>query len=188
MLALGPVVYANASKVDQRDEVAFNQWAATRQTEVAAFQAYLHAQGVATVVPPWQLLRTASDWQRCGAEAFALAPRAQWPAAARTLALLKVLRQQQLLGEFEVVSAWRDEALNRCAHGAAKSTHVGSFALDLLPGAPASPLCEFWKRQGAAWNMGLSRYPSGRVHVDTAGYRTWGDDYTRRSSFCYRPD
>jgi hypothetical protein len=32
--------------------------------------------------------------------------------------------------------------------------------------------------------MGLSRYPSGRVHIDTAGFRTWGVDQTGKSTAC----
>ena len=36
----------------------------------------------------------------------------------------------------------------------------------------------FWRAQGKGWNMGLSRYPSGRIHVDRTGWRTWGEDYT----------
>lgn len=169
---------------DPRGPASFEQWAASRPHEVAAFHAYLNVQGVGEVVPLWQLLRTASDWQRCRAEPFDLAPRAQWQAAATTLRLLKQLREQNVVGDGEVVSAWRSEGLNRCAKGSPRSAHVRSFAVDFLPGGTVQGLCEFWKAQGRTWNMGLSRYPSGRVHVDTAGYRTWGEDYTQRSSFC----
>lgn len=184
LLAISFTASAATADVDARGPAEFDRWVSTRQREVAAFQAYLQAHGVAAVLPPWQLLRTASDWQRCNAQPFALAPRAQWQSAAGTLALLKHLRQQQVLGPFEVVSTWRSDALNRCAHGSAHSAHVRGFAIDLLPGAPVQGLCEFWKQHGPAWNMGLSRYPSGRVHIDTAGYRTWGSDYSQRSSFC----
>lgn len=167
-----------------RGPASFEQWAASRQSEVAEFQQYLKAQGLSEVVPLWQLLRTASDWQRCQAEPFALAPQSQWQAAAATLRLLRQLREQKIVGDWEVVSSWRSEVLNRCAKGSPRSAHVRSFAVDFVPGAPAQGLCNFWKTQGRAWNMGLSRYPSGRVHVDTAGYRTWGEDYTQGSSFC----
>jgi hypothetical protein len=32
--------------------------------------------------------------------------------------------------------------------------------------------------------MGVSRYPSGRVHIDRHGYRTWGATHKRASSYC----
>ena len=32
--------------------------------------------------------------------------------------------------------------------------------------------------------MGMSLYPSGRVHIDTSGWRTWGADHSRGSAFC----
>ena len=35
-----------------------------------AFNDYLDTYGVGGVVPTWQLLRTASDWQKCGAQPF----------------------------------------------------------------------------------------------------------------------
>jgi hypothetical protein len=34
--------------------------------------------------------------------------------------------------------------------------------------------------------MGLGRYPSGRVHIDRNGYRTWGASHGRGSSFCLK--
>jgi hypothetical protein len=42
--------------------------------------------------------------------------------------------------------------------------------------------------QGKDWNMGFSRYPSGRIHIDTAGYRTWGYDHTGKSAVCTPPE
>jgi hypothetical protein len=47
-------------------------------------------------------------------------------------------------------------------------------------------LCRFWREQGRAWDMGLGRYPSGRVHIDRNGYRTWGASHGRGSSFCLK--
>lgn len=183
-LMFAALAQAGALNDPERGPARFHQWAAAHAQRVDALERYLERRGVGSVVPLWQLLRTASDWQRCGAEPFAVAPEPQWPAVADTLDLLKVLKARGTLGDFEVVSAWRDESLNRCAAGSARSAHVRSFAVDLLPGQPVDGLCSFWKEEGRAWRMGLSRYPSGRVHLDTAGYRTWGEDYSQRSSFC----
>ena len=35
--------------------------------------------GVGGVVPTWQLLRTATDWQKCGAQPFEVPPTSAWP-------------------------------------------------------------------------------------------------------------
>ena len=37
----------------------------------------LRAEGVADVVPLWQLVRTSSSWRQCGAQPFEVAPRRQ---------------------------------------------------------------------------------------------------------------
>jgi hypothetical protein len=62
------------------------------------------------------------------------------------------------------------------------------FAVDIAP-VPldaAEDLCRFWREQGQAWDMGVSRYPSGRIHIDRNGWRTWGASHRRGSSFCLR--
>lgn len=171
---------------DERDLWLFAQWTGSHQTR--AFREMLVEARLYGVVPLYQLLRSASDWRLCGAEPFAVAPPAQWPAVRSTLQLLKTLGEQQRLKSYEVVSAYRNPTLNRCAGGARDSAHTRAFAVDLLLPAWADPrpLCEFWQTHGQAWNMGLGRYPSGRIHIDTAGYRTWGGDLSAGSSFCPR--
>lgn len=167
---------------DSRDQAQFEQW--QRGHATAPFERYLRQQGLAGVAPLYQLLRSASDWQRCGAEPFAVPPEALWPQVKSTLALLKVLSERGVIGPFEVVSAYRAPALNHCAGGSPRSAHSRAFAVDLWLAQPAPGLCRFWQAEGARWRMGLSRYPSGRIHIDTAGYRTWGEDYRQGSSFC----
>ncbi len=162
-----------------RAEADFAVWRQRHATPVAAFESEMAAQGLRGVVPLHELLRSASDWQRCAAEPYALPPPAQWPAVWDTLRLLRALQQQGALRGFEVVSAHRAEALNRCAGGAARSAHLVHFAVDLVPhdGAAAGErLCRFWREQGPAWQMGLGRYPTGRLHVDTLRHRSWGGE------------
>ncbi|MCY1415439.1 hypothetical protein D9M71_309210 [compost metagenome] len=103
--------------------------------------------------------------------------------------MIRALDDQGILRQFEVVSAYRDPHLNTCAGGAANSAHTRAFAVDILlpPWVDPNPLCRFWQQYGQVWSMGLGRYPSGRIHVDTAGYRTWGGDGHSGSSFCTRP-
>lgn len=172
---------------DERDVWMFAQWAGDHQTR--PFREMLVNARLYGVVPIHQLLRSASDWKLCRASPFAVPPASNWPAVRSTLSLLQALGDQKVLGPFEVVSAYRDPGLNRCAGGAVGSAHTRAFAVDVLLPAwvDPNPLCRFWQQHGQAWNMGLGRYPSGRIHIDTAGYRTWGGDGSAGSSFCSKP-
>ena len=174
-----------ASHADSRDETMYETWA--RDSRTGEFQAFLEARGVGNVAPLYQLLRTASDWHKCSASPFQIPPQSQWPAVVEVLTLLRELKNRQILQDFEAVSNYRSPELNDCAKGSPNSAHTLSFAIDIvMKGDPVNQegLCEFWRTEGKAWKMGLSRYPSGRIHLDTTRYRTWGHDFTHRTSFC----
>lgn len=178
-----------AAAPEEDDGPLFDAWIKTHS--VAEFEDDLAASGLNGVVPTRQLLRTATDWKRCGAERFEIPPRAQWPAVKRVLRLVAELKKRKVLEDFEGASGYRNPALNRCAGGARSSAHTRSFALDIIPrhagGADEQRLCAFWRQEGRAWNMGLSKYPSGRIHLDVSGWRSWGADHTRATSFCAQP-
>lgn len=169
----------------ERDAVLFEHWRSKHQADVAAFEEFLVREHVAQVVPTYQLLRSASMWKECHADPFELPPGSEWPRAARLLQLLRTLRDDGVLPKFEVVSAYRDPRLNRCAGGAPGSAHQ-RFAVDIAPLSPqeGTRLCRFWREQGKSWDMGVSRYPTGRIHIDRDGYRTWGASHHRASSYC----
>ena len=172
---------------DVRTAAAFAQWRGPHEAEVADFDVFLHSESLQGLVPLHELLRSASDWQKCEAEPFAVPPQAQWVDAASVLRLVKALKVAGLLGRFEMHSGYRDAALNQCAGGAARSAHLRAFAMDITPRhvetvLPA--LCNFWREQGPALNMGLGQYPSGRIHLDTRGHRTWGRDGSSKTSPC----
>lgn len=177
---------AARAQADPRGPALFQSWLRTHGAEAKRFQAYLNKAGVGNVVPLYQLLRSASMWRQCRAQPFQVPPVAQWSRARDVLLLLRELQRTGVLGPFEVVSAYRGPQLNRCAGGARTSSHMVSFAVDLLPArrSDAQRLCQFWRQQGRRWSMGLSRYPSGRIHIDRRAWRTWGADYTRATSFC----
>lgn len=172
LLLAASLCIASATHADERDVWMFAQWAGDHQTR--PFREMLVDARLYGVVPIHQLLRSASDWKLCHASPFAVPPPGNWAAVRSTLALIKALDDQGILRQFEVVSAYREPRLNACAGGAANSAHTRAFAVDiLLPAwADPNPLCRFWQQHGQAWNMGLGRYPSGRIHLDTAGYRT----------------
>jgi hypothetical protein len=48
-------------------------------------------------------------------------------------------------------------------------------------------LCELWREQGPALNLGLGFYTPTAIHIDTAGFRTWGSDHHRATSLCLDP-
>lgn len=175
------------SQTDERDAARFARWRLAHEAQVKPFEGFLERERLSDVAPLHELLRSASMWKECKAEPFQVPPRAQWPEVRQVLQLLALLRERKLLDRIEVVSAYRDEALNRCAGGSPRSAHRRSFAIDLAPLARerAVALCRFWREHGAPLAMGLSRYPTGRIHVDRAGYRTWGEDRTRATSFCH---
>lgn len=184
-LALAPFAGLGATLPD--DEAAFNEWARGQQLAIGSFEKYLADSQVRGVVPTRHLIRTATDWHKCGGPQFEIPPEAQWPDIKQVLRLLEELKKRRIALEFEAVSNYRNPVLNKCAGGAPKSSHTRTFAIDILPingNVHEQALCEFWRVNGKAWDMGLSKYPSGRIHIDVSGYRTWGATHGRESAFC----
>lgn len=185
-LACAP--HARAATIPD-DEAAFNEWAKHRQLALGRFEKFLEDSRVRGLVPTRHLLRTATDWRKCGGPQFELPPLSHWPDIKQVLLLVAELKERRILEEFEAVSNYRNPVLNKCANGAPKSSHTRSFALDILPlngRVDEQGLCTFWRTRGKAWDMGLSKYPSGRIHLDVSGYRTWGATHGRDSAFCAR--
>ncbi len=169
---------------------SYEQWRATTSAPVGAFETALREQGLDGQVPMHELLRTASDWSICKASPYDVPPEAQWPAAFSVLRLLKTLREQGVLNRITVYSSYRNAELNACAQGAKGSAHLRAYAIDFRPiddEQAGRRLCAFWQTKGRELKMGLSRYPSGRIHIDTFGWRTWGADHTGATAFCAAP-
>jgi hypothetical protein len=169
----------------ERDSVLFTVWRSKHVEQVDTFEAYLVNENVAQVVPTYQLLRSASMWKECHAEPFEVPPQSEWEKVRDLLVLVRDMQQRGVLPGVEVVSAYRDPRLNRCAGGAPGSSHQ-KFAIDIAPIAEdaGARLCRYWREQGRQWDMGVSRYPTGRIHIDRTGYRTWGASHKRSSSYC----
>lgn len=187
MLLSAAAITAHAGPMDTRTPEVFEAWFAVYGMSVVEFRNFLVQDDLQDVVPMHQLLRTATDWKKCKAQPFTVPPKRQWTAVRGTLSLIRELRGRGLLQEAEVVSGYRDPNLNKCAGGSKRSAHREAFALDMLIASPDSTgqsLCKFWLSEGKNWKMGLSKYPSGRFHIDAYGYRTWGKDGTRRTTFC----
>ncbi len=189
-LILSALLATACATPDPRSADGFARWRANNSDEVAAFETHLRGQELHELVPLAQLLRSASSWEDCQAAPYAVPPAAQWADASAVLQLIQALKAQGVLGAFEVHSSYRNPALNACAGGATRSAHLLAYAVDLTPASPPAlpltleALCSFWRTQGAVWKMGLGRYASGRIHIDTYGWRTWGGDGTARTSLC----
>lgn len=184
-------------KIKQQPE-DYVVWIATadHRQSVQAYKQFLKQKGLADLVPDHELLRSARDWQKCGVEPYAVPPREIWSNIVPTLNILKALVDEGVINDFEVTSVYRALALNRCAGGADASRHVFNAALDFRIG-PEQPsdldqfniqqtktkLCQFWATKGQALNMGLGVYASGQIHIDSQGFRAWGQTITIEPQF-----
>lgn len=175
-----------------QDEPGYRAWVAAsawRPVYVKAFNNYLVTYGVGGVVPTWQLLRTATDWQKCAAEPFEVPPTSAWP---NIVAALRYVGQYVVprVGPVEAVSVYRNPALNACAGGAPESTHRTMGAVDLVPLRPVtrevlmSELCAIHQASGPANSTGLGFYKGLRFHIDAKKYREWGTQGARGGYGC----
>jgi hypothetical protein len=174
-----------------QDEPGYQSWykaAGSRQVYVRAFHNYLVTYGVSGVVPTWQLLRTASQWQRCGAEPFEVPPTEDWGNIVATLRFIRAYIVP-VIGPVEPVSVYRNPMLNVCAGGAETSTHREMGAVDIVPLRPISreslmfQLCTIHAAHPDS-NNGLGFYKGLRFHIDARKYREWGTAGARGGYGC----
>jgi hypothetical protein len=167
-----------------QDELGYRNWyvASPRHAAgVKGFNDYLAQYGVSGIVPTWQLLRTATSWQRCGGAPFEVPPLTEWPNIVQTL---RYIHDYVIptVGPVEPVSAYRNPHLNSCAGGAPESAHKHYSAVDLVPLQQTTReqlmrrLCAVHARRGTDYAVGLGFYAFIRFHVDTTKFRRWGAD------------
>ena len=167
-----------------QDEPGYRSWylaAPGRAAQVKSFNDYLLGAQVGGVVPTWQLLRTATSWQACGAQPFEVPPTEDWPHIINTL---RYIRDYVIpvLGPVEPVSAYRNPSLNVCAGGAPESAHKLYSAIDMVPLRPITreammrTLCGDHSTHGEAYHAGLGFYAFMRFHVDSTKFRRWNMD------------
>ncbi len=178
---------------------SYRSWISSgdNQTRAREYENFLERNNVGNLIPSFELLKTARDWEKCGRSQYMVPNRELWNNALPTIQVFKYLVAAKILTDFEVTSVYRDLPLNQCAGGASSSRHLFNSAIDFRIG-PENPqpqdylyientkfrLCQFWSQYGQSLNMGLGLYASGQIHIDTQGYRTWGPDHTRASSMC----
>lgn len=177
----------------------YNSWVNhfDRLQEVREYERFLARNGVSDIIPSFELLTTARDWEKCGRSQYMIPSRELWNNQVPTLRVFKYLVSANILTDFEVTSVYRDLTLNQCAGGAGSSRHLFNSAIDFRIGPPSPRpqdyayiehtkfrLCEFWRHHGQGLNLGLGLYANGQIHIDTYGYRTWGPSLGRASSPC----
>ncbi|CAN7419034.1 D-Ala-D-Ala carboxypeptidase family metallohydrolase [Pseudoxanthomonas sp. LjRoot143] len=152
------------------------------------YERMLARAGVGGVVPMSALLRSNRRWRMCGPE-FLLPPREHAGGIVPTLRLVAQLERMGIVEGGNVRSGYRSAEVNQCAGGSTRSRHLRNNALDfdLADDTRTEVLCDFWRKQGPSLHMGLGFYTPTRIHIDTAGHRTWGTDYRRGTSLCVRP-
>jgi hypothetical protein len=167
-----------------QDEPGYRSWYLSdpsRAWQVKAFNDYLVSAQVGGIVPTWQLLRTATSWQECGAQPFEIPPSDEWPHMVDTL---RYIRDYVIpaLGPVEPVSVYRNPALNVCAGGAPESAHRLYSAIDMVPLRPIAreammrTLCADHSLHGEPYHAGLGFYAFMRFHIDSTKYRRWNMD------------
>lgn len=152
------------------------------------YQRTLTDAGVGDVVPMHALLRSSRRWRACDAPEFLLPPLDRVTAIVPTLRVVAQLQTMGIVTGANVRSGYRSPDVNQCSGGSSRSRHVLNNALDfdLADDGHVAALCDFWRRQGPALRMGLGFYSPTKIHIDTAGHRTWGTDYRRGTSLCVR--
>lgn len=170
------------------DEAArYATWKTTPQAAgLPDYERVLSEGHVAEVVPMQALLRSSRRWKACEAEEFLLPPTDRAAAIIPTLRVVQRLQAAGWLDGHGIRSGYRSQALNACSGGSSRSRHLRNTALDfdLASDAHVDDLCRFWRTQGPALAMGLGFYTPTKIHIDTSGYRTWGNDYRRGTSLC----
>lgn len=156
--------------------------------DLGEYERMLAEAGVGEVVPMSALLRSSRRWRACDAPEFLLPPRERAAAIVPTLRVIAQLKDLGIVEGANMRSGYRSVEVNRCSGGSTRSRHVLNNALDfdLVDDTRVDALCDFWRRQGPVMRMGLGFYTPTKIHIDTAGYRTWGTDYHRGTSLCVK--
>ena len=129
---------------------------------------------------------------------FSLAPTEYWKNLLPTLQLIEKLQHSGVFEHYKIISVYRSREANHCVHRAQGSKHLKNYAVDFQTlDVHKKPyidttmieqrLCDFWRKEGKSYALGLGIYGKQRFHIDTQGYRTWGIGYRSVSSPCITP-
>jgi hypothetical protein len=168
--------------------VLFKIWRDKHAAEVEAFEEFLVRRAVAQVVPTLPAAAQRVHVEGVPRRPFRVAAAQEWDKV-RDL-LLPAARAARAAGAarfrsgFGVPRPSPEPLRRRRARQLAQCT--SRWTSRRCSRRWGARLCEFWREEGESWNMGVSRYPTGRIHIDRNGYRTWGASHKRGSSYCLR--
>lgn len=181
----------NAAKIATENAELYAAWIKKpdNRTQVAKLSRYLQERNVGDVVAMEELVRSDVNWRRCKAPPYLVPDETMWPHMVSTLRLVKDEIVPQW-GEVEALSVYRSPQINDCLGGASQSAHTRYYAVDMQFRKPVpravliERLCGLHRKIGPSRKMGLGIYKATRFHIDTLGYRTWGQDQRGASSPC----
>jgi hypothetical protein len=124
-LLLLPILFGTAAEaqtynpteryiIPGQDDPGYRAWylaSPTHPIRIAGLHHYLTRYGAGWILPTWQIVRTASDWSKCGEAAFEVPPTSEWPHIVQTL---RFVRDEVIpvVGPVEAVSTYRNPRLN----------------------------------------------------------------------------
>ena len=114
-----------------------------------------------------------------------------WSNIVPTLLVVKKFKSAGILISPMAASVYRNPILNACAGGSLKSKHLQLNAIDFdikVTQNSLETLCKAWSIQGPELKLGLGFYTPRRIHLDTLGHRSWGSDFTYKTSLCRQPE
>lgn len=88
----------------------YNAWMATSNNlrQVREYEMFLDRNGVGNIIPSFELMRTARDWQKCARSQYMIPNQELWNNQVSTLRVFKYLIAAKVLTDFEVTSVYRD--------------------------------------------------------------------------------
>ena len=184
------IMLAVAWRRHQGEAITYANWLSNTGDQVTRYQAFLRSHKVDDVLPMEQLLISTREPGKCPSLRYDVPPQSIWQAIVPTLQLIQILKMQGLVRPRAATSGYRSTVANECSGGARASIHMRNNAidLDLIPSPDGvNALCTYWRSEGAKHTFGLGFYNPEAIHIDTAGHRTWGNDFTAGTSLCAQP-
>lgn len=187
---------AIAESGQERYQQVFEQWKLKQdQVVLTQYQSYFSSY---VKQPPslFELTFNAHPLKpECAQYRFNLPPKKYWKNLIEPLKLLEKLQATGYFSHYKIVSIYRSHESNDCARGVKGSRHLQNFAIDFQTlnekkqhypdhAMMEKKLCQFWLKEGKRFRLDLGVYGKQRFHIDTRGYRTWGKDYTSKTSPC----
>lgn len=189
---------AKAQKEQEHYQQVFEQWKLTQdQALLKQYEVYFSSY-VKQVPSLYELTFNAHPLKaECEQYRFNLPPKKYWKNLIEPLKLLEKLQATGYFAHYKIVSVYRSQESNDCTRGAKGSRHLKNLALDFQTldeqkkhyanhEEIEQKLCQFWRKDGKKFRLGLGVYGRQRFHIDTNGYRTWGKDYTSKTSPCLK--